>query len=51
MTPGEKLLNLTVEYQQAVASGDWPQYGSEAVRSPEVIAEEYGEALRAFIAN
>lgn len=49
MTPGEKLLNLTIEYQQAVASADWPQYEGEPMREPAIIAAEYEAAVVALL--
>jgi hypothetical protein len=52
MTLGEKLLNLTVEYQAAVAarSEEWDEYGGKPVgREPSEIAAEYEDALRALV--
>lgn len=50
MTLGEKLLDLTLEYRDAKAAGDWPQHGGVAVhREPAVIAAEYEEAVRTLL--
>jgi hypothetical protein len=46
-----KLLDLTLEYAEANRVSDWDQqYGkTEGGRTPERIAEEYGETLREFL--
>jgi hypothetical protein len=53
MTIGEKLLNLTVEYQAAVQlREDWGQQHGEddlAGRTPAVIAAEYEQVLKELL--
>lgn len=50
MTIGERLLNLSAEYQQAKGAAEWPQLaGQEPARAPEVIAADYESALRELL--
>lgn len=54
MTLGEKLLSLTVEYQQSmVARSGWGDVfdGEASGREPAVIAAEYEEALLELLAR
>lgn len=44
MTLGEKLLNLSAEYQQATASREWDM-GTPAGREPSVIAADYEDTI------
>jgi len=53
MTAAEKLLNLTIEYQEAVTNRDaldaYP--GEPTTREPEDIAADYADALRSVLAE
>jgi len=51
MTTGEKLLNLTIEYQESLAnrSGAWGVDGKPAGREPSEIAADYEAAMRDLI--
>lgn len=51
MTLGEKLLELTAEYQRAVAGADWPQYGGKPEREPAAIAAEYEATVRELLTH
>lgn len=53
MTLGEKLMQLTIEYQESTQNRtSWADYGGEpAGREPSAIGVEYEETLRRFIAN
>lgn len=52
MNLGEKLLNLSLEYQQSKAnrSADWDVLGSPSGREPSEIAADYEAALRELLA-
>lgn len=49
MTIGEKLLELTAEYQQAKEAEWWPQYNNGG-RTTEAIAADYEETLKTLLA-
>ncbi len=51
MTTGERLLDLTLEYQGAKAARDTDVYGGRPTRAPEVIAANYEDALWAALVN
>lgn len=51
MTDAEKLLNLTIEYQEAVANRADPYLGDALGRQPKDIAADYADALRSVLAN
>jgi hypothetical protein len=53
MTTGEKLLNLTIEYQRALDAADWCASNDmpQDARTPQVIAAEYEDVVKGLLVS